>query len=320
MQRDGVFRDKNSHQSAERAPSHADFSRNSAYRKSWDASTEHTSPFCHQVVDIRTLWIEKVGPPMFFRPWWTTHIGKFEHRSCWFPCLLYVCCTNICIISFISFWNINCKMPGCAHDANVLRQSSLFSQAHLLPKVSVMSVLSFENSFFSFLHQQSCISYPIYILCIFRNQRTSMALLCHFFLLGDPAYPVMDWPMKGFTNSPSLTAEQESYLSSARTTVELAFGRLKSRWRLLLKRSEFHYTFTPHVAQLLWKWERDSPYHLVRGSVKNGKWPTTTWCTDLLQKWIHCWAGHKTCSYMATWLQTFLCASHSFSHCHFFLL
>lgn len=33
------------------APSHTDFSRNSA----WDASTEHTSPFCHQVMDIRTL-------------------------------------------------------------------------------------------------------------------------------------------------------------------------------------------------------------------------------------------------------------------------
>ena len=36
----------------------------------------------------------------------------------------------------LSFWSISCKMPGCAHDANVLRQSTLFSQAHLLPKVS----------------------------------------------------------------------------------------------------------------------------------------------------------------------------------------
>jgi len=36
----------------------------------------------------------------------------------------------------LSFWSISCKMPGCAHDANVLRQSKLFSQAHLLPKVS----------------------------------------------------------------------------------------------------------------------------------------------------------------------------------------
>lgn len=56
--------------------------------------------------------------------------------------------------------------------------------------------------------------------------------------------------MKGYTNSPQMTPEQESfnvYLSSARTTVEIAFGRLKSRWRVLLKRSDFHFTFTPHV-------------------------------------------------------------------------
>src|SRR4029434_2694863 len=70
------------------------------------------------------------------------------------------------------------------------------------------------------------------------------------FLLGDPAYPLIDWIMEGYTHSPNITPEQESfnvYLSSARTTVEIAFGRLKLRWRVLMKRSDFHFSFTPKV-------------------------------------------------------------------------
>ena len=56
--------------------------------------------------------------------------------------------------------------------------------------------------------------------------------------------------MKGYTHSPNITSEQESFnvhLSFARTTAEIAFGRLKSRWRVLLKCSDFHFTLTPHI-------------------------------------------------------------------------
>nr|XP_040024088.1 uncharacterized protein LOC120812311 isoform X2 [Gasterosteus aculeatus aculeatus]XP_040024089.1 uncharacterized protein LOC120812311 isoform X2 [Gasterosteus aculeatus aculeatus] len=105
------------------------------------------------------------------------------------------------------FWSISCKMPGCAHGANVL------SQAHLLPK----------------------------------EPREIDGVSIGHFLLVEPAYPLMDWIMKGYTHSPNITPEQESfnvYLSSARTTVEIAFGRLKSRWR---ERSDFHFTFTSKV-------------------------------------------------------------------------
>ncbi|XP_061919157.1 uncharacterized protein LOC133660069 [Entelurus aequoreus] len=114
------------------------------------------------------------------------------------------------------FWNINCKMPGGAHDAKVLKQSALFALAHQLPK----------------------------------EPREISRTPVNLFLLGDPAYPLLDWLIKGYVRSPDMTPEQESfnaYLSSARTTVEIAFGRLKSRWKVLLQRSDFHYTFTPHV-------------------------------------------------------------------------
>ena len=52
-------------------------------------------------------------------------------------------------------------------------------------------------------------------------------------IVGDPAYPPLDWMLKGWMKSPRLTPEQETfnvYLSSLRVGVEQAFGTLKSRW------------------------------------------------------------------------------------------
>jgi hypothetical protein len=57
--------------------------------------------------------------------------------------------------------------------------------------------------------------------------------------MGDPAYPLLPRLIKGYTETARLSPEEESFnvhLSSSRVCVEIAFGRLKARWRCLLKR------------------------------------------------------------------------------------
>ncbi|KAM9344403.1 uncharacterized protein KZ484_016733 [Pholidichthys leucotaenia] len=114
------------------------------------------------------------------------------------------------------FWDIDCKMPGCTQEAQVLKQSPLYGQIHQLPK----------------------------------EPREINGTTVNLFLLGGLAYPLTDWLIKGYPPSLHITPEQNSFnvcLSAARTTVETAFSRLKSRWKVLLRRNDFHYTFTPHV-------------------------------------------------------------------------
>jgi len=56
--------------------------------------------------------------------------------------------------------------------------------------------------------------------------------------------------MKPFAHNTDLTAEQRTYnyqVCRARLVTEIAYGRLKTRWRCLLKRNDINIDNIPHV-------------------------------------------------------------------------
>lgn len=109
--------------------------------------------------------------------------------------------------------------PGSVHDARVLVNSNLFK------KVTSGEVLQGEE-----VHIRG------------KPLRT--------YLIGDSAYPLLPWLIKPFSFSSSLNSEQKNYnyrLSRARVVVEIAFGRLKARWRRLAKQIDMHIDNVPHI-------------------------------------------------------------------------
>ena len=62
-------------------------------------------------------------------------------------------------------------------------------------------------------------------------------------IIGDPAYPLLSWVIKPFSDNGRLSTDEVNFnyrLSRARVIVENTFGRLKGRWRCLLKRNDMH--------------------------------------------------------------------------------
>jgi len=70
------------------------------------------------------------------------------------------------------------------------------------------------------------------------------------FVIGDSAYPLLPWVMKPFTQPNVDTAQKRTYnyrICRGRIVVEIAFGRLKARWRRLIKWNDMVFRKVPNV-------------------------------------------------------------------------
>ena len=117
------------------------------------------------------------------------------------------------------FIDINVGWPGRVHDARVFSNSTLYSRG--------VSKVLLPNS---------------------------TARICGkdipLVLLGDPAYPLLPWVMKAYPNTGHLTQQQKCFnynLSKTRVTIEHSYGRLKGRWRCLLKRLDVDINDVPTI-------------------------------------------------------------------------
>lgn len=117
------------------------------------------------------------------------------------------------------FIDVSTGWPGSIHDARVLRLSSLYRLA--------------ENN--------SILMEPV---------RRINGVSVRPLLIGDSAYPLLPWLVGPYPHSRQLNRDQSKYnkvLNKTRVIVERAFGKLKCRWRCLLKPLEENTSKVPRT-------------------------------------------------------------------------
>ena len=112
--------------------------------------------------------------------------------------------------SNLKFIHATVGYPGSIHDARVLRLSGLYDLAQ----------------------NEQILAGPT---------RNINGVEIGPLLAGDSAYPLTSWLMKPYSDRGHLTPEQKKFnkkFSALRCVVERAFGMLKSRWRIVMKKIE----------------------------------------------------------------------------------
>ncbi|KAK3736780.1 hypothetical protein QZH41_001694 [Actinostola sp. cb2023] len=119
------------------------------------------------------------------------------------------------------FMDFCCGYPGAMHDGRVLRRSTIFQRAEARQILTAPTINI--------------------------NGRNIGP-----YLVGDSAYPISPWLIKPYPEGTRDPDEKNfnKELSSARVKVECAFGLLKSRWRVLMKRfdSEIEFAIKSTIA------------------------------------------------------------------------
>lgn len=117
------------------------------------------------------------------------------------------------------FRDVMVGYPGSVHDARVLSNSSVYRKANQKEILNTNSV-----------RIRGIDVYP--------------------FLVGDSAYPINTWLMKPFPYNSTMSSEKKKFnyiVSQARIVTENAFGRLKARWRRLMKQNDMDVSRVPLV-------------------------------------------------------------------------